>query len=231
MRRRFWIPTALLALGLVFYFAVYGFRFAGVLLFLAAGVVLAFGIVDALRGRFPRFSRWATRLGLILVCLGLLLAAGTAGWVVSAGRGAADPEAQWVVVLGAGVNGTVPSQALRERLEAAQDYLARYPEAVAVLSGAQGDGEAITEAQCMYDWLTARGVDPARLRRSGSWCSGRFRSRPPADGDEGHHDGGKPPLLARPHRGRDRHAPRADCRCLRGIPPAARRASGPQGRD
>ena len=51
MRRRFWIPTAaLLALGLVFYFAVYGFRFAGVLLFLAAGVVLAFGIVDALRG-------------------------------------------------------------------------------------------------------------------------------------------------------------------------------------
>ena len=151
MRRRFWIPTAaLLALGLVFYFAVYGFRFAGVLLFLAAGVVLAFGIVDALRGRFPRFSRWATRIGLILVCLGLLLAAGTAGWVVSAGRGAADPEAQWVVV--------------RERLEAAQDYLARYPEAIAVLSGAQGDGEAITEAQCMYDWLTARGVDPARLR-------------------------------------------------------------------
>ena len=73
-------------------------------------------------------------------------------------------EAQWVVVLGAGVNGTVPSQALRERLEAAQDYLARYPEAIAVLSGAQGDGEAITEAQCMYDWLTARGVDPARLR-------------------------------------------------------------------
>lgn len=165
MRGRFWAPAAaLLALGFVFYFAVYGFRFAGVLLFLAAGVVLAFGIVDALRGRFPRFSRWATRLGLILVCFGLLLAAGTAGWVVSAGHGADDPEAQWVVVLGAGVNGTVPSQALRERLEAARDYLARYPEAVAVLSGAQGDGESITEAQCMYDWLTARGVDPARLR-------------------------------------------------------------------
>mgnify|MGYP003221966202 CR=1 FL=1 len=80
MRGRFWAPAAaLLALGLVFYFAVYGFRFAGVLLFLAAGVVLAFGVVDALRGRFPRFSRWATRLGLILVCFGLLLAAGTAG--------------------------------------------------------------------------------------------------------------------------------------------------------
>ena len=69
MRRRFWIPTAaLLALGLVFYFAVYGFRFAGVLLFLAAGVVLAFGIVDALRGRFPRFSRWTYNEYEFFVC-------------------------------------------------------------------------------------------------------------------------------------------------------------------
>ena len=179
MRGRFWAPAAaLLALGFVFYFAVYGFRFAGVLLFLAAGVVLAFGVVDALRGRFPRFSRWATRLGLILVCVGLLLAAGTAGWVVSAGHGADDPEAQWVVVLGAGVNGTVPSQALRERLEAARDYLARYPEAVAVLSGAQGDGESITEARCMYDWLTARGVDPARLRCSRDLIEAETGTRP-----------------------------------------------------
>lgn len=128
MRRRFWIPTAaLLALGLVFYFAVYGFRFAGVLLFLAGRGRAGLRIVDALRGRFPRFSRWATRIGLILVCLGLLLAAGTAGWVVSAGHGADDPEAQWVVVLGAGVNGTVPSQALRERLEAHGTILRAIP--------------------------------------------------------------------------------------------------------
>ena len=162
MRRRFWIPTAaLLALGLVFYFAV--FRFAGVLLFLAAGVVLAFGIVDALRGRFPRFSRWATRIGLILVCLGLLLAAGTAGWVVSAGRGAADPEAQWVVVLGAGVNGETPSLTLRTRIDAAAAYLEEHPDVPVVLSGGQGPGEAITEAECMRRALVRRGVDESRL--------------------------------------------------------------------
>jgi len=164
MRRRFWIPTAaLLALGLVFYFAVYGFRFAGVLLFLAAGVVLAFGIVDALRGRFPRFSRWATRIGLILVCLGLLLAAGTAGWVVSAGRGAADPEAQWVVVLGAGVNGETPSLTLRTRIDAAAAYLEEHPDVPVILSGGQGPGEAITEAECMRRALVRRGVDESRL--------------------------------------------------------------------
>ena len=164
MRRRFWIPTAaLLALGLVFYFAVYGFRFAGVLLFLAAGVVLAFGIVDALRGRFPRFSRWTTRIGLILVCLGLLLAAGTAGWVVSAGHGADDPEAQWVVVLGAGVNGETPSLTLRTRIDAAAAYLEEHPDVPVVLSGGQGPGEAITEAECMRRALVRRGADESRL--------------------------------------------------------------------
>ena len=149
MRGRFWAPAAaLLALGFVFYFAVYGFRFAGVLLFLAAGVVLAFGVVDALRGRFPRFSRWATRLGLILVCLGLVLAAGTAGWVVSAGHGADDPEAQWVVVLGAGVNGTVPSQALRERLgtilRAIRRPLPSFPARRATVSPSRKHGACMT---------------------------------------------------------------------------------------
>ena len=56
MRGRFWAPAAaLLALGFVFYFAVYGFRFAGVLLFLAAGVVLAFGSWTHCAGDFPAF--------------------------------------------------------------------------------------------------------------------------------------------------------------------------------
>ena len=68
-----------------------------------------------------------------------------------------------VVVLGAGVNGTTPSMALRTRLDAALDYLEQHPDIPAVLTGGQGYGEDITEAQCMYDWLTAHGVDGDRL--------------------------------------------------------------------
>ena len=68
-----------------------------------------------------------------------------------------------VIVLGAGVNGKVPSLSLYTRLTAALDYLEENPDVPAVLTGGRGYGEEITEAQCMYDWLTARGVDPARL--------------------------------------------------------------------
>ncbi len=70
-----------------------------------------------------------------------------------------------IVVLGARVNGTEPSGALRNRTDLAGIYLERNPATIAVLSGGQGEGEEITEAQCMYDRLVARGIDPARLIR------------------------------------------------------------------
>ena len=68
-----------------------------------------------------------------------------------------------VIVLGAGVNGTEPSLSLRTRLDAALDYLERWPEIPVILTGGQGYGEEITEAACMYAYLTEHGVDPQRL--------------------------------------------------------------------
>ena len=75
---------------------------------------------------------------------------------------AAQP-ADAVIVLGAGVNGTTPSLALQTRINAAESYLKANPGIPAVLSGGQGPGEDISEARAMFDALTARGIDPARL--------------------------------------------------------------------
>ena len=68
-----------------------------------------------------------------------------------------------VIVLGAGVNGTTPSLTLRTRITAAAEYLQQHPEVPAVLSGGQGPGEAITEAQAMYTALTDLGISSDRL--------------------------------------------------------------------
>lgn len=68
-----------------------------------------------------------------------------------------------VVILGAGVNGTEPSLSLAVRLAAALDYLGDKPEIPIVVTGGQGGGEDITEAQCMADWLTAHGVAENRI--------------------------------------------------------------------
>lgn len=66
-------------------------------------------------------------------------------------------------MLGAGVNGTTPSLSLATRLDAALSYLEAHPDIPVVLTGGQGYGEDITEAACMYDYLTERGVEPERL--------------------------------------------------------------------
>ena len=69
----------------------------------------------------------------------------------------------YIVVLGAKVNGREPSGALRNRIQVAKEYLEDNPATIAVLSGGQGSDEDISEAQCMYERLTAGGIDPARL--------------------------------------------------------------------
>ncbi len=59
-----------------------------------------------------------------------------------------------VIVLGAGVNGETPSLTLRTRIEAARSFLETHPGIPAVLSGGQGSGENITEAEAMRRELT-----------------------------------------------------------------------------
>lgn len=68
-----------------------------------------------------------------------------------------------VLVLGCEVRGEEPSQTLKNRLDSAYEYLKANPEAKAVLSGGQGDHENISESECMYRYLTKKGIDKDRL--------------------------------------------------------------------
>lgn len=76
-----------------------------------------------------------------------------------------EPEtgAEYMLVLGAQVNGTAPSRALRKRLDRAIAYAEENPDTKLVLSGGKGDDEEISEAACMYRYLTERGIAPGRL--------------------------------------------------------------------
>ena len=71
--------------------------------------------------------------------------------------------ADYVIVLGARVRGAKISNSLKQRLDRAIEYSEEYPNTVLVLSGGKGPGEEISEAACMYDYLTAHGVEPGRL--------------------------------------------------------------------
>ncbi|WP_295587386.1 YdcF family protein [uncultured Oscillibacter sp.] len=163
-RRQCVLAAALALAGAVLY-AVrpLGMRFSGMLLLgLAALLLVALWLrYKAADGRFWRRCRRGFHAALAVV---LTLLCSIEIFVVTQGRRdlTALP-ADAVIVLGAGVNGTTPSLSLATRLDAALSYLEAHPDIPVVLTGGQGYGEDITEAACMYDYLTERGVEPERL--------------------------------------------------------------------
>jgi uncharacterized SAM-binding protein YcdF (DUF218 family) len=100
---------------------------------------------------------------LILLAAGLLLFTALEARVISWSRTDWDTPVEAVVVLGAGVNGRTPSLSLLVRLEAALEYVRDKPGVPIIVTGAQGPGEAVSEARCMADWLIAHGVEPPRV--------------------------------------------------------------------
>ena len=99
--------------------------------------------------------------GLLVAGIALLVVIET-GCIISANAKAPAKNAT-AVVLGCRVYGERASMSLVERLEAAQEYLEENPDAVCVVSGGQGPGENISEAECMYRWLVAKGIDGSRI--------------------------------------------------------------------
>lgn len=112
---------------------------------------------------------WQQGLGKVLtvaVVFAVILMFGTAiAETIGMVRAACNrpPQNTTAVVLGCSVRGTKPSRILEERLETAYDYLIENPEAYCMLSGGQGEGEDISEAECMYRYLTERGIEAERL--------------------------------------------------------------------
>ena len=67
------------------------------------------------------------------------------------------------VVLGCKVKDGRPSLMLKKRLDAAYRYLSENPDVKVVVSGGKGDDEVISEAQCMKEYLTGKGISPERI--------------------------------------------------------------------
>ena len=70
---------------------------------------------------------------------------------------------EYVIVLGAGVRGTKLSNTLYKRLVTAEKYLNEHQNTIAIVSGGQGPGENISEADAMYNYLVEKGIDKNRV--------------------------------------------------------------------
>lgn len=137
-------------------------RFTGLLFVLTGCVILLWAVLDKWSER-KQAGVIAKRTLSVLLVLGVHLFVFLEAEVIRRAKTDNETAVAGVIILGAGVNGTVPSLSLRVRLEAALEYIADKPDIPIVVTGSQGPGEAISEARCMADWLMARGVPEDRI--------------------------------------------------------------------
>ncbi|MBR6765253.1 MAG: YdcF family protein [Clostridia bacterium] len=154
------IIAIFIASALFFKLALTGYSFLSLVLFALALIVSAFYLLSFKKTRtfsvLRKLLTGFTALVTLLVIIALIP-------VISCLNKKEKASSPYVIVLGAGVHGTTPSRVLRQRIDAAYDFLTKHPEAIAILSGGKGDGEDISEAQCMKNELIKKGISPNRL--------------------------------------------------------------------
>jgi len=69
----------------------------------------------------------------------------------------------YVVILGAGLDGNLPGLTLEKRLETGLSYLQAHPELPVIVTGGQGSGETVSEAQAMFTYLHNHGIREERI--------------------------------------------------------------------
>ena len=159
-----WIGIVLFSLlALFFFYCMIGYDFSGLVCLAIVGIILVYKALKWLGKKYPKDARVLKRIFTCLLCIGLLVVGTTEAIIIEASFGDPKEHGDYMVVLGAAVHGNEPSLSLRNRIDAAYAYLSEHPDVTAILSGGQGDGENLTEAQCMFDSLTAMGIDESRL--------------------------------------------------------------------
>lgn len=156
-----WLPaliSAFLGLSTCIFFP--SIRFTGYLLLGLSALLVCFRLLTLWQSPAAVILK---RILCICLCLGLLAAAGTGFLIFEGSLGDADAHCEYIIVLGCGVNGTVPSLSLWERIQAVYAYLEAHPDTICIVSGGQGPGEDITEAACMFRELTDMGIEADRI--------------------------------------------------------------------
>jgi protein-S-isoprenylcysteine O-methyltransferase Ste14/uncharacterized SAM-binding protein YcdF (DUF218 family) len=103
------------------------------------------------RIRFPEPLIWIYR-GVFVAVLGVFII--MEARIIGAMTATPEKNLDYIIVLGAGLRGTEPSNPYRVRIQKAAEYLKDNEVTLAVASGGQGKHESISEAECARRKLT-----------------------------------------------------------------------------
>ncbi len=156
------IPAAFLVLGIVFYAFLSGCGFLGIVFWGIALIISGYFLLSHWEKQSQMPAKVVRTVVSVLI---ILVLAASAVTVVPILRGPKNTGADspYLIVLGAGVRGDEPSEILADRIAYAAEYLTAHPDVICIATGGKGDEENISEAKCIYDHLTALGIDGSRI--------------------------------------------------------------------
>lgn len=98
----------------------------------------------------------------MFLCIGLIWFLAMEAVIISYPKHS-EKKADYILVLGAGLNGTIPTEILRGRLDIAIECIEKNDEGYIVVSGGQGEDEGLPEANAMSKYLQDKGIDKEKI--------------------------------------------------------------------
>ena len=123
-------------------------------------------------------GRWVKTILIIIYAAAIVFFAVMGSILSSAAAKKAEYNKDVLIVLGCAVRGDRVSLTLKYRLDAALEYLQHSPDTHVIVTGGKGDGENLSEAQAMKDYLVSHGTDPGRItmedKSTSTWENFKF---------------------------------------------------------
>lgn len=142
-----------------------GFIAFSSMFFLVGIILLIYGTLE-LKYKIDLWNRIPQKLRNIfngLFVVGLCIFIVIEGRIIYEGHHYDREKPDYLMVLGAGLRGDKISTTLLYRLESAMEFNKQYPDVKIIVSGGQGEGEDITEALAMKNYLVSHGIDESLI--------------------------------------------------------------------
>lgn len=168
MKRNMWILFSVLGVINILYFIVLlGFStrisFSG--FFALAGFAFLFLAFIFYKNRVidNKFLMMLFSGGKIILILFLTSFVVIQSFIIYHGNKSYTKKTDYLVILGAGLNGDKLSLSLLKRMEKSVEYLKLNPDSTVVVSGGQGPNETISEAEAMKRYLVSNGIKEEQI--------------------------------------------------------------------
>lgn len=100
---------------------------------------------------------------ILIIIAGLIYVGFLHYQIIRHGQMPSSEQADYLIILGARVKGTVPSLSLQARIDTAAHYLKKYENTIVIASGGMGPGEDISEAEAIKRELIDQGIAQSRI--------------------------------------------------------------------